>query len=50
MIRIGAVVLVVAAAAAPRGRSETVFHPTGRESIVSAVDVRSEPVLGCPGS
>ena len=30
-----------------RGRAETVFHPTGRDRIVSAVDVRSEPVLGC---
>jgi hypothetical protein len=30
-----------------RGRSETVLHPTGRDRIVSAVDVRSEPVLGC---
>ncbi len=33
-----------------RGRSETVFHPTGRDRIVSGVDVRSEPVLGCAPS
>jgi hypothetical protein len=29
------------------GRTETVFHPARRENVAVAVDVRSEPVLGC---